>query len=186
MSSLDDAYRFYSEHIFDQEKIALLTKHNLKISGSVPSVMWELFGAILTQRSGTGNTGADLLGWEVKSARNNGSYEYQYHLNTGGEKLREDCTVSHLFCQYSETYKDVMVMAMRGEDLADAYFRKWEPEYLQNYDASVPTQSRRQRFRRSIPRGHVASNGICLLRIENGEMVFKDTDALDALNQELE
>ena len=87
MSAIDTAYNFYARHIYDSEKIALLQEHNLKIPGSVPSVMWELFGALLTGRRGAGNTGADLLGWEVKSAKGTGSFEYQYHLNTGPGKV---------------------------------------------------------------------------------------------------
>ena len=52
MSKIDDAFKFYKKHIYDEEKISLLKKYNLKIAGSVPSVLWELFGAILTGRSG--------------------------------------------------------------------------------------------------------------------------------------
>ncbi len=51
MSSIDKAFKFYSRHLYDEEKIELLNKHKLKIAGSVPSVLWELFGALLTERS---------------------------------------------------------------------------------------------------------------------------------------
>jgi len=115
MSSIDKAYELYSRHIYDEDKIRLLMKHSLKIAGSVPSVLWELFGALLTERSGGGTTGADLQGWEVKSAIEGGSYEYQYHLNTGAAKLKEDCEINHLFCTYSKTYKDVVVRAIQGK-----------------------------------------------------------------------
>lgn len=184
MSKIDDAYEFYSRHIYDEEKIRLLRENNLKLAGSVPSVMWELFGAILTGRSGNGATGADLNGWEVKSAKIGGSFEYQYHLNTGAEKLKDDCKVSHLFCTYSETYKDVSVRVMKGNDLAKNFFKKWEPEYFLNYDSSAPANERRQRFRKNIPYTHVENNGQVILEIKDGLIVNKNDKLLDKFNQE--
>lgn len=183
MSSIDKAFKFYSRHIYDEEKIGLLNKHKLKIAGSVPSVIWELFGAILTERSGAGTTGADLQGWEVKSAKASGSYEYQYHLNTGAAKLKEDCEVNHLFCSYSETYKDVVVRVMHGADLADKYFKAWEPDYIKNYGASVPDSQRRQRFRKSVSFGYVEDEGILVLKIENSKLVYLDDAVIPEYNK---
>ena len=183
MSSIDRAFEIYTRHIYDLERINLLTQHNLKVAGSVPSVMWELFGALLTERSGSGLTGADLVGWEVKSSKRGGSYEYQYHLNTGAIKLKEDCLVNHLFCTYSETYKDVEVRVIKGGDLASKYFMHWEPEYLKNYDISVPVLQRRQRFRKAISFGHVKKNGEIVLKIENGKLVFRDDEIITKFNQ---
>lgn len=185
MSSLDKAYELYVRHIYDEEKIKLLSEHNLKIAGSVPSVLWELFGALLTERSGSGLTGADLLGWEVKSAKVGGSFEYQYHLNTGAAKLKEDYEVNHLFCTYSETYKDIVVRVMRGKDLAEKYFRSWEPDYLKNYDISVPDSQRRQRFRKNISFSYVEANGELVLKIEDGVITFRDDSVIPRLNKAL-
>ena len=182
MSKIDNAYNFYSKHIYDEEKIQLLRQHNLKIAGSVPSVLWELFGALLTGRSGAGNTGADLVGWEVKSAKNVGSYEYQYHLNTGAQKLKDDCFVNHLFCRYSETYKDVSVRSIGGEKLAETFFRPWMPEYERNYDTSAPAGQRRQRFRKNISSGYVEANGSLILKIQEGIIVERHDDVLDRFN----
>lgn len=182
MNKIDQAYAFYCEHIYDQEKIQLLRDHNLKIAGSVPAVLWELFGALLTGCSGAGNTGADLQGWEVKSAANRGSYEYQYHLNTGEQKLHEDCRVNHLFCSYSETYKDVSVRAISGSELAVQFFQLWLPEYRENYDTSAPANQRRQRFRKNIPAGYVAAHGAKILEINDGIIVARHDDVLDQFN----
>ncbi|SEB11884.1 hypothetical protein SAMN05660964_03651 [Thiothrix caldifontis] len=182
MSGIDDAFQLYKEHIFDEKKLELLKVHNLKVTGSVPSVMWELFGAILTGRSSTGVTGADLAGWEIKSAKMGASYEYQYHLNTGAHKLDEDAQVNHLFCAYSETYTDVVVIAMQGQDLAN-YFDQWKLEYQQNYDTSVPSTQRRQRFRRSIPAGFVKSQGRLVMRIQNGALVERNDTVINTLNR---
>jgi len=183
MSSIDEAFDLYCRHIYDEEKIRLLTENNLKVAGSVSSVMWELFGALLTERSGEGVTGADLQGWEVKSAKGGGSYEYQYHLNTGAAKLKEDCEVNHLFCTYSATYKDVAVRVMPGKDLAANFFKTWEPEYLKNYDASVPDAERRQRFRKSISFGFVEKNGVLVFKVENGKLTYRDDSVIPKLNR---
>ena len=185
MSSIDVAYDFYLRHIYDEDKIKLLETHNLKVAGSVPSVLWELFGALLTEKSGAGNTGADLIGWEVKSARSGGSYEYQYHLNTGAEKLYEDCVVNHLFCTYSPSYKDVSVRTMTGQSLSDNFFTKWIPQYHENYNHSVSSGTRRQRFRKNIPFGYVETNGILVLKIENGIIAYRDDELIPYFNERL-
>ncbi len=180
MSGIDVAFSIYRNHIYDEHKIKLLTQHNLKIAGSVHSVIWELFGASLTGRSGTGTTGADLNGWEVKSAKLDGSYEYQYHLNSGLEKLHEDCKVNHLFCSYSETYKDVFVRAIHGSNL-EHIFLSWENDLIKNYNSSTPADQRRQRFRKNISYGYVVKHGVPILTISNGEINFRDDLALNDL-----
>lgn len=182
MSSIDKAFEVYIRHIYDKDKIRLLTENRLKIAGFVPSVLWELFGVVLTGCLGRGLTGADLLGWEVKSAKAGGSYEYQYHLNTGAKKLKDDCEVNHLFCTYSETYKDVVVRVIRGQDLAGKFFKSWEPDYLKNYDASVPASKRRQRFRKSISLGYVKENGVLVLEIEDCRVKYRDDSIISKFN----
>lgn len=182
MSRIDEAFQFYQRHILDEEKLGLLKAHNLKVTGSVPSVIWELFGAILTGRSSTGVTGADLSGWEIKSAKIGASYEYQYHLNTGTHKLDEDSQVNHLFCTYSDTYTDVVVRALQGSALA-SYFNQWKPEYQKNYDKSAPNDQRRQRFRRSIPAGFVKTNGKLVLEIRGGALVERNDKIINTLNR---
>lgn len=185
MNSIDKAYQFYTRHIYDEEKIRLLNIHNLKVAGSVSSVLWELFGALLTERSGISPTGADLQGWEVKSAKAGGSYEYQYHLNTGASKLKEDCDVNHLFCIYSETYKDVIVKTIPGKDLAVDFFEMWQPQYTKNYDISIDKSQRRQRFRKSISSGYVKNNGILVMEIKDGKLVYRDDEIISKFNQVL-
>lgn len=186
MSDIEKVYQVYRNHVYDTDRIQLLEEHNLKVSGSVPSVIWELLGSILTNRVGTGNTGADLDGWEVKSACDGGSYEYQYHLNTGLAKLEEDCIVNHLFFSYSSGYKDVVVKAMRGPDIASDFFEVWKPQYLQNYDHNVEASQRRQRFRRAISNGYVRQNGLDVLEIRDGQLVQQDRTIIPLLNQEFD
>jgi hypothetical protein len=181
MSSIDEAYSMYLEHIYDIEKIQLLSRLGLKVAGSVPSVMWEAFGAVLTGRLGSGLTGADLLGWEVKSAKGRGSFEYQYHLNGGQHKLDEDCWVNHMFFSYSGVYENVIVRAMRGPELADCFFNNWRPGYADNYGG----ETKLQRFRRSIPYSYTQDNGILILEIRNGVIAFRDDSVIPQLNSEV-
>lgn len=183
MSGIDEAFQFYKKHIYDEEKIRLLRAHNLKIAGSVPSVIWELFCSILTGSKGTGGIGVDLKGWEVKSAKNGGSYEYQYHLNTGVEKLIDDAQANHLFCSYSESYSDVNVRAINGSVLAPLYFNQWEPDYRKNYDTFVPSGQRRQRYRKNISYGYIESNAQLLLSITNGVIAFRNDELLNCFNR---
>ncbi|RUO54949.1 hypothetical protein CWI69_00820 [Pseudidiomarina halophila] len=165
--------------IVDDDRLKLLKMYKMKVAGSVPSVLWELFGAILTGKKGAGGVGADLDGWEVKSAKDGGAYEYQYHLKTGLQKLKEDCEVNHLFCNYNKDYSRLEVRAIHGSDLADEYFKAWTPKYEANYDPTVDSAARRQRFRRNIPKGKVNELGVLILRIENGIVTHRDQEALD-------
>ncbi|MUM95584.1 hypothetical protein GNY98_23435 [Escherichia coli] len=181
---IDNAFCFYKKHIFDIEKINLLESHNLRVSGSVPSVMWELFASILTNNNGKDGYGADLHGWEVKSSIYGSSYEYQYHLNTGLEKLHDDCNVNHLFCSYSSDYKNVIVKAISGKVLSRDYFHKWIPEYQDNYKKDAPKNERRQRFRKSIPFGVIQKNGTTILEIKDSVIIYRNDDALNAFNSD--
>ncbi len=184
MSNIDQAFGFYEKHIYDREKFRLLTEYNLKVTGSVSPVLWELFAAILTGQKGRGNVGADLRGWEVKSAANTGSFEYQYHLNTGIQKLQEDSSVNHLFCSYSSNYSEVIVFGMPGIGLGKEYFDKWLPELKANYDANAASQTRRQRFRKNIPRAHIAANGAVILKISSGRLLERNDSVLIELNKQ--
>ncbi|NAZ55200.1 hypothetical protein GL177_17920 [Vibrio toranzoniae] len=180
---IDAAFAFYRQHIHKEDLVNMLDEHNLKVPGLVPSVLWELFASILTGQKGTGNTGADLQGWEVKSATMGSSFEYQYHLNTGLKKLEEDCIVNHLFCSYSRDYSNVEVIVMPGKSLASSHFQSWKDGYITNYDRNADASSRRQRYRKAIPYGHVKRNGEVILTIEKGEPIYKSQNVLDKFNR---
>lgn len=170
------AFDFYQTHINRSDFFALLKTHNLKTSGSVPSITWELFGSILTGRKGKDGYGADLEGIEIKSAIAGSSFEYQYHLNTGLDKLKEDQMVDHFFCSYSADYQSFQVYFANGKSLTP-FFCKWVPEYLKNYkkaeDATaLEASERRQRFRRSIPFGWVSKNGRLVMDVKDGKLIL--------------
>ena len=173
------AFDFYQTHINRSEFFLLLKEHNLKTSGSVPSITWELFGSILTGRKGKDGYGADLEGIEIKSAIAGSSFEYQYHLNTGLDKLREDQIVDHFFFSYSADYQSFQVYFVDGKSLSP-FFSKWIPEYIKNYNkaegaASLDASARRQRFRRSIPFGWVSKNGRLVMEVTEGKLVLPST-----------
>ena len=165
---ISEAYAFYAEYIYQPALFKLLEDHNLKIAGAVQPVVWELFGSILTGCIGSSGYGSDLDGVEVKSAKKGGSFEYQYHLNTGLKKLEEDQHVSHLFCVYTPDYREVLVYHIEGSSLAEK-FQQWIPEYKKNY-ALDGSSSRRQRFRKSIAYGLVQDMGEIVMTIENSTL----------------
>lgn len=165
------AFDYYQDHIYRSDFFTLLESHNLKISGSIPSVAWELFGSILTGQKGVEGYGTDLDGIEIKSAKTGSGFEYQYHLNSGLEKLEEDMQVDHFFCCYSSDYSNVKVYHLPGEELAPDFFAKWIPLYKKNYSKKVDKSKRRQRFRKSVSNGFVTQNGTCVMEIENRSMI---------------
>lgn len=172
----DAAFSFYQKHINRSDFFKLLRSHGLKTSGSVPSIAWELFGSILTGKKGKSGYGADLEGVEIKSAITGGSFEYQYHLKTGLDKLEEDRAVEHFFCSYSPDYQSFQVYSINGKMLAP-FFNKWSPQYLKNYNkvegsALMEASARRQRFRKSVSCRWVAKNGLLRMEVKDGELIF--------------
>lgn len=166
--NISDAYQYYSKHINRTERFQLLEEHQLPVAGSVPSIDWELFGSILTGSKGTPGYGADLESYEVKSATEGSSFEYQYHLNTGTSKLDEDMRVDHIFISYSKDYKHVTVRLVKGKDLATE-FESWRAGLLENYSGEAP----RQRYRKSIAFGLIQELGQIIVQIEDGVLVEK-------------
>ena len=166
--NIKDAYQYYSKHINRTERFELLEEHQLPVAGSVPSIDWELFGSILTGSKGTPGYGADLENYEVKSATEGSSFEYQYHLHGGISKLEEDMKVDHIFISYSSNYRDVTVRLVKGKDLATE-FESWRAGLLENYSGEAP----RQRYRKSIAFRLIQEVGQIVLQIEDGVLVKK-------------
>lgn len=164
--NIKDAYQYYFKHINRIERFKLLEAHQLPVAGSVPSIDWELFGSILTGSKGTPGYGADLENYEVKSATEGNSFEYQYHLHGGIAKLEEDMKVDHIFISYSSNYIDVTVRLVKGEDLA-AEFESWRTGLIENYSGESP----KQRYRKSIAFGLIQELGQVIVQIEDGVLV---------------
>lgn len=163
--NIQRAYDYYRTHIYREDRFGLLKEYNLSISGSVPACDWELFGAILTGDKGKVGYGCDLGGHEVKSAKDGGSFEYQYHLNSGLIKLDEDKTVDHVFISYTPDYKNVTVRLVRGDVLATT-FESWREGLKNNYLAEV----RKQRYRKSVSYATVVDKGEVIMKIRDKQL----------------
>jgi len=157
------AYAFYCKFIRNEELQALLREHKRHVAGSVPPIYWELFGAILTGDKGKAGYGSDLEHHEVKSSVEGASFEYQYHLHGGKQKLVEDTRVDHVFISYSRDYENVDVRLVKGNDLKEK-FNGWMPGLIKNYNG----KNRKQRYRKSISFGTVKSKGKLILQVRKG------------------
>jgi hypothetical protein len=127
---------------------------------------WEVFASILVQDMGKKlAAGIDLSQYEVKSAFDGGNYEYQYHKNTGKEKLRRDTEVGHLFFDHRDSLRKVDLRYCHGSSMKD-FFQKWLVEYPDPY---------LQRYRKNIPFGWVEKHGMLLMTLTDGEVTYPET-----------
>lgn len=163
---LTQAYDFYKKFIYNEELQALLREHHRHVAGSVPAIYWELFGAILTGDKGKDGYGSDLEHHEIKSSVQGASFEYQYHLHGGKQKLIEDANVDHVFISYSPDYKDIDVRLVKGSVLKEK-FDSWMSGLIANYEG----EARKQRYRKNIPYGTVTKTGKLIMQVRQGELV---------------
>lgn len=162
----EEALDFYKSFILNKEKMDLLQKYSFKVNGSVSFQDWELFAAILTDNKKAEGYGADLNGFEVKSASEGSGFEYQYHKIGGASKLQEDMKVAHIFISYSDTYENVTVRLVEPQHLEDS-FRQWDEELKLNY----APETGKQRFRKTIPFKRVCEVGTVIFEIKNGNLI---------------
>ena len=150
-----------------QGKLRLYNARGVRSAGKVISSDWEVFASILVKDVGKKlGKGVDLSEHEVKSAENGGSYEYQYHKESGKQKLRDDANVAHLFFAHSDNLRKVELRYVDGQKLNEAFFAKWVEQFPDPYQ---------QRYRRSVPFRWVEENGELLMRLENGEVTYPPT-----------
>lgn len=146
-----------------QGKMRLYGARRIPAGAVAMSSDWEVFASMLVNDLGRKfGTGIDLANYEVKSAKRGGSYEYQYHKNTGLEKLTKDISVGHLFFEYSDNLKEVDLRYLHGSQL-QTFFKKWREDYPDPYP---------QRYRKNIPYGFVKQNATLLMTLKDGEVVF--------------
>ena len=85
---------------------------------------WEVFASILVKDVGKKLAkGIDLESFEVKSAENDGAFEYQYHKNTGRAKLKDDIDAGHLFFSHSNNLRLVELRYSHGRDMKEEFLR---------------------------------------------------------------
>jgi hypothetical protein len=164
----EKALMFFHAYMYGplQGKLRLYKARHVRSATAAMSSDWEVFASMLVKDLGQKlAAGIDLSNHEVKSAVSPGSYEYQYHKDTGKKKLLHDMDVGHLFFEHSDNLRIVNLRYAHGSQLKEKFFQKW----LENYPDPYP-----QRHRRSVPFGWVKNNGILLMTIINGEVTFPE------------
>lgn len=164
------AFKFYSRFILDEAKAKVLSDYGFSINGTVSPSVFECLGAILHSKKKASGYGADLTGEgtdvEVKSvAAGSSGIEYQYHKESGLEKLRHDMVIDHLFLFYGNEYKSLDGYLVAGESLAPT-MREWESRLIGWYDNPC-----HQRFRCAVKSKFVKANGKRVMVIEDGKLL---------------
>lgn len=150
-----------------QGKLRLYRARNVSPTTAASPSDWEVFASILLGEPGTrSQVGIDLLGYEVKSAQEGSSFEYQYHRDSWAEKLGRDMQVGHLFFSHRDNLQFVRLYRASGSDLAGQFFRKWYDDCPYPRDPSV------LRYRKNIPYGWVRQNARLLMELTDGEVKF--------------
>jgi len=163
---ITDAYAFYQKYILDEELAAICAKFGFSTSGIVASVTWECFGAVLCGKRKQAGYGADLGDVEVKSVSAGSSgIEYQYHKESGLDKLRHDMVIDHLYLFYGKEYRSLDCYMVAGKSLAPT-MKEWEGRLVGWYD-----DPGHQRFRCSVKSSFVKANGKRVMVIENGKLL---------------
>jgi hypothetical protein len=161
----EKALMFFHAYMYGplQGKLRLYTARGVHSAGKALSSDWEVFASILVKDVGAKLTrGVDLSSYEVKSAENGGNYEYQYHKNTGKEKLQGDIRAGHLFFDHSDNLRQVDLRYASGGDLKE-FFDLWLRNFPEPY---------MQRYRKSIPFTWVKKNALLLMSLRNGEVEY--------------
>jgi len=164
----EKALMFFHAYMYGplQGKLRLYAARRVRSVGTAISSDWEVFASMLVNDLGQKlAAGIDLSNHEVKSAAAGGSYEYQYHKNTGKQKLANDMKVGHLFFDHADNLRQVNLRYAHGNQIA-AFFKKWLTEYPDPYP---------QRYRKSIPFQWVKKNGILLMTLTDGEVTYPES-----------
>ncbi len=163
----EKALMFFHAYMYGplQGKLRLYGARNVRFTVAMPSD-WEVFASMLVRDLGLKQSaGVDLSHHEVKSAVDEGDYEYQYHKRSGKQKIAHDMKVGHLFFEHADNLRMVNLRYAHGSQLNE-FFHAWDQEL------SLPYKG--QRFRRVIPFAWVKKNGILLMTITNGEVTFPE------------
>ena len=163
----EKALMFFHAYMYGplQGKLRLYKARAVHSAGAAMSSDWEVFASILVRDLGKKlGMGVDLSKHEVKSAFNGGSYEYQYHKNTGKQKLQGDMKVGHLFFDHRNNLRNVDLRYAHGSELKE-FFSKWLDEYPDPYP---------QRYRKNIPFQWVKQNGMLLMTLTDGEVTYPE------------
>jgi hypothetical protein len=168
----EKALMFFHAYMYGplQGKLRLYKARDVRAPGAAMSSDWEVFASILLRDPGKKRAaGIDLSQFEVKSALDGASYEYQYHKNTGKQKLKDDLEAGHLFFDHRDNLRYVDLRYAHGSSMKQ-FFTKW----LEDYPDPYPKNGR---YRNHIPFNWVKKNGQLLMKLEGGEVIYPKTSA---------
>lgn len=149
-----------------QGKLRLYAARQVRSVGAAMTSDWEVFASMLVRDVGRKLAGGiDLSNHEVKSGIAGASYEYQYHKNSGKEKLAHDMQVGHLFFEHADNLRKVNLRYAHGSQMKE-FFSKWLAEYPDPYP---------QRYRKIIPFRWVKKNAILLMTLTDGEVTYPES-----------
>lgn len=166
----EKALMFFHAYMYGplQGKLRLYNARGVRSVSKAQSSDWEVFASILVKDLGAKLTrGVDLSRYEVKSSEEGGSYEYQYHKNSGKEKIKKDMQAGHLFFDHSDNLRKVDLRYVTGSALKE-FFESWLDEYPDPYP---------QRYRKNIPFSWVKKNGLLLMSLKDGEVEYPDINS---------
>lgn len=173
------AHEFYYKYIY-QENLELdyLCSHYNFESKAPYSWKWEIFGAMLVgdrKKVAVNNEhkGADLANHEIKSSKDTGAFEYQYHLDSWKEKIQEDSKVTHIYISYSNNYRDVVVRSLPGSKLKEQ-LDEWAAELQFYWKDDTNQRISNKRFRKQIPYERVRSEGKIICTIKDSDLIYFD------------
>jgi hypothetical protein len=168
---VDIAFKYYKKFLLEdfekRKKIYLWLGFDL--AGVVSFRDWEVFGAILVGDKAKGKKGSDLRKYEIKSALEGNSFEYQYHARTALDKFKEDCNVDHLFVSYQKDYRSFTVRLVNNtvfKSLTDGWLDKIMRSYYSDTRHVV-----KQRCRESITYNNVFNRGDVVFEVKNSNLV---------------
>lgn len=162
------AFDYYEKHILAplKAKRPIYEDRNIPMEGVVSFRDWEVMSAILVDDRGSAlRSGSDLLNHEVKSAKEGGSFEYQYHRSHGVEKLDHDLKIEHLYVVYQSGYLNVDVYSLSADQFAEIG-ETWREGLMKNFRDPA-----RQRYRKNMPRQKVLREGRLVMKIRKGRLV---------------
>lgn len=164
----EKALMFFHAYMYGplQGKLRLYEARGVRAPGAAMPSDWEVFASILVGDLGKKLAGGiDLSEHEVKSAADGGSYEYQYHKNSGREKLKQDMKVGHLFFDHRDNLRHVDLRYVHGSEMKQ-FFSQWLADYPDPYP---------QRYRKNVPFHWVKENGTLLMTLTSGEVTHPKT-----------
>jgi hypothetical protein len=116
-----------------QGKLRLYAARRVPSGDTTVTSDWEVFASILVKDLGRKlAAGIDLSNYEVKLALEGSSYEYQYHKNTGRQKLAHDMKIGHLFFAHADNLRRVNLRYAHGSAMKQ-FFERWLQEYPDPY-----------------------------------------------------